>query len=67
MLIRCSVPAGMYRFMGESFIIRRGPGKFGGGGSKFVFSSPEHEVLMVSYCDQCLSVVRLPCVVNFLL
>ena len=23
-----------------------------------VFSSPEHEVLMVSYCDQSLSVVR---------
>ena len=32
-----------------------------------VFSSPEHEVLMVSYCDQSLSVVRRPCVVNFLL
>ena len=31
------------------------------------FSSPEHEVLMVSYCDQSLSVVRRPCVVNFLL
>ena len=29
------------------------------------FSSPEHEVLMVSYCDQSLSVVRHPCVVNF--
>ena len=25
---------------------------------KLVFSSPEHEVLMVSYCDQSLSVVR---------
>ena len=24
----------------------------------FGFSSPEHEVLMVSYCDQSLSVVR---------
>ena len=24
----------------------------------FLFSSPEHEVLMVSYCDQSLSVVR---------
>ena len=24
----------------------------------FIFSSPEHEVLMVSYCDQSLSVVR---------
>ena len=23
-----------------------------------IFSSPEHEVLMVSYCDQSLSVVR---------
>ena len=32
-----------------------------------LFSSPEHEVLMVSYCDQSLSVVRRPCVVNFLL
>ena len=32
-----------------------------------IFSSPEHEVLMVSYCDQSLSVVRRPCVVNFLL
>ena len=30
-------------------------------------SSLEHEVLMVSYCDQSLSVVRRPCVVNFLL
>ena len=28
------------------------------------FSSPKHEVLMVSYCDQ---FVRRPCVVNFLL
>ena len=26
--------------------------------SAFFFSSPEHEVLMVSYCDQSLSVVR---------
>ena len=33
----------------------------------FFFSSPEHEVLMVSYCDRSLSVVRRPCVVNFLL
>ena len=33
----------------------------------FVFSSPEHKVLMVSYCDQTLSVVRRPCVVHFLL
>ena len=32
-----------------------------------LLSSPEHEVLMVSYCDQSLSVVRRPCVVNFLL
>ena len=32
-----------------------------------IFSSPEHEVLMVSYCDQSLAVVRRPCVVNFLL
>ena len=24
----------------------------------FIFSSPEHEVLMVSYCDQSMSVVR---------
>ena len=32
-----------------------------------IFSSPEHEVLIVSYCDQSLSVVRRPCVVNFLL
>ena len=31
------------------------------------FSSPEHEVLMVSYCDESLSIVRRPCVVNFLL
>ena len=30
-----------------------------------LFSSPEHEVLMVSYCDQSMSVVRHPsCVVN---
>ena len=29
------------------------------------FSSPVHEVLMVSYCDR--SFVRHPCVVNFLL
>ena len=29
------------------------------------FSSPEHEVLMVSYCDQSLSLVRrVSCVVN---
>ena len=33
----------------------------------FLFSSPKHEVLMVSYCDQSLSVVRRPCLVNFLL
>ena len=33
----------------------------------FLFSSPENEVLMVSYCDQSLSIVRRPCVVNFLL
>ena len=26
--------------------------------TKVVFSSPEHEVLMVSYCDQSMSVVR---------
>ena len=32
-----------------------------------IFSSPEHGVLMVSYCDQSMSVVRRPCVVNFLL
>ena len=25
-----------------------------------LFSSPEHEVLMVSYCDQSMSVVRRP-------
>ena len=32
----------------------------GAGGSCLdSFSSPEHEVLMVSYCDQSLSVVRL--------
>jgi len=24
----------------------------------FIFSSPEHKVLMVSYCDRALSVVR---------
>ena len=30
-----------------------------------IFSSPEHEVLMVSYCDQSMSVVSRPsCVVN---
>ena len=30
-----------------------------------IFSSPEHEVLMVSYCDQLMSVVRrVSCVVN---
>ena len=33
----------------------------------FIFSSPEHEVLMVSYCDKFLSVVQCPCIVNFLL
>ena len=27
---------------------------------EFIFSSPEHEVLMVSYCGQWLSVVRRP-------
>ena len=27
-------------------------------GSNAFFSSPEHEVLMVSYCDQSMSVVR---------
>ena len=32
-----------------------------------VFSSPEHKVLMVNYCDQSLSVVHRLCVVNFLL
>ena len=32
---------------------------------KMLISSPEHEVLMVSYCDQSLSVVRRPsCVVR---
>ena len=31
----------------------------------YVFSSHEHEVLMVSYCDQSMSVVRRPsCVVR---
>ena len=31
----------------------------------FLFSSPEHEVLMVSYCDQSMSVILRPsCVVN---
>ena len=35
--------------------------------SKLIFSSPEHEVLMVSYCDRAVSGVRRPsCVVNFL-
>jgi len=29
-----------------------------------IFSSPEHEVLMVSYCGQWLSVVRRPSCVN---
>jgi hypothetical protein len=29
-----------------------------------LFSSPEHEVLMASFCDRLMSVVR-PCVVNF--
>ena len=33
-------------------------------GPYFFFSSPEHEVLIVSYCDQSLSIVRRPCVVN---
>ena len=28
------------------------------GNMLMIFSSPEHEVLMVSYCDQSLSVVR---------
>ena len=32
-----------------------------------IFSSPEQEVLMVSYCNQSLSVVRRLCIVNFLL
>ena len=27
-------------------------------GCVYIFSSPEHEVLMVSYCDQSMSVVR---------
>ena len=32
---------------------------------RLLFSSPEHEVLMVSYCDQSLSVVRrVSCAVN---
>ena len=43
------------------------PIDLGGDVVKRFFSSPEHEVLMVSYCDQSLSVVRRPCVVNFLL
>ena len=30
----------------------------GGGLGLVIFSSPEHEVLMVSYCDQSMSVVR---------
>jgi len=30
-----------------------------------VFSSPEHKVLMVSYCDRALSVVRRASCVNF--
>ena len=35
----------------------------GGGGVVNIFSSPEHEVLMVSYCDRAVSVVNfLPCV-----
>ena len=34
-------------------------------GSPLLISSPEHEVLMVSYCDQSMSVVRRPlCVVR---
>ena len=33
----------------------------------YLFSSPEHEVLMVNYCDQSLSVVSRPCDVNVLL
>ena len=34
---------------------------------KHIFSSPEHEVLMVSYCDRAVSVVsRASSVVNFL-
>ena len=37
------------------------------GKEEIIFSSPEHEMLMVSYCDQSLSVVHRPCVVNFLL
>ena len=32
----------------------------GEGGRHLFFSSPEHEVLMVSYCDQSMSVVRRP-------
>ena len=32
--------------------------KHGGAMESSLFSSPEHEVLMVSYCDQSLSVVR---------
>ena len=32
-----------------------------------IFSSPEHKVLMVSYCDQSLSVICRPCIVNSLL
>ena len=33
--------------------------------ARSLFSSPEHEALMVSYCDQSMSVVRrVSCVVN---
>ena len=34
------------------------------GNTRIIFSSPEHEVLMVSYCGQWLSVVRRPSCVN---
>ena len=34
--------------------------RFQGHHGPLVFSSPEHEVLMVSYCDRAVSVVRRP-------
>ena len=43
--------------------VRQGPTALAvgaGGGCLDIFSSPEHEVLMLSYCDQSMSVVRRP-------
>ena len=40
--------------------VLRQMGRHSGESNSAIFSSPEHEVLMVSYCDQSMSVVRSP-------